>query len=146
MSEVRGHGSRAVVPPETLRPHFLPSSSVAVHVSPDFRPMRFRQTKNNCEVCLKELLDVGAALPLQLAESTQWSTTLSSKVNLPHTINVRALCAANLVTRRSKFEPTNPSYSTVTRGGGLPRCILQRGFEEDLNRNRLAEMSADQCL
>ena len=30
--------------------------------------------------------------------STRWSTTLSSKVNLPHAINFRASCGADLVT------------------------------------------------
>jgi len=34
--------------------------------------------------------------------ATRWSTTLSSKVKFPHTIHVRALCGANLVTLRSK--------------------------------------------
>jgi hypothetical protein len=29
---------------------------------------------------------------------TQWSTTLSPKVNLPHTIDLSALCGANLKT------------------------------------------------
>jgi len=29
---------------------------------------------------------------------TRWSTTLSSKVNLPHAINFRAFCSAKLVT------------------------------------------------
>ena len=33
----------------------------------------------------------------------RWTTTLSSKVNLPYTINFRALRSANLVTLRSKF-------------------------------------------
>ena len=39
----------------------------------------------------------GDALP------TQWSTILSSKVNLPHIINFRAICAANLVTKHPRF-------------------------------------------
>ena len=30
--------------------------------------------------------------------ATRWSTTLSSKVNLSHTIDLRASCGANLVT------------------------------------------------
>ena len=30
--------------------------------------------------------------------STRWTTTLSSKVKLPHAINFRALCGANVVT------------------------------------------------
>jgi len=35
--------------------------------------------------------------------ATRWTTTLSSKVNLPHEIDVRALCGANLVTYPSKL-------------------------------------------
>ena len=42
--------------------------------------------------------------------------SLSSKVNLHHTINFRRLCSTNLVTQWSrlpqKFEATNPSNST----------------------------------
>ena len=34
---------------------------------------------------------------------TRWSTALSSKVNLPHAINFRALIGASLVTLPSKF-------------------------------------------
>ena len=30
-------------------------------------------------------------------DSTRWSSTLSSKVNLPHVINFRVLCGANVV-------------------------------------------------
>ena len=36
--------------------------------------------------------------PESAPQITRWSTTLSSKVNLPHVINFRALCGANLVT------------------------------------------------
>ena len=50
---------------------------------------------------------------------TRWSTTLSSKVNLPHAINLRALCGANLVTLQPKIEGTKPSYSTVWHARGL---------------------------
>ena len=38
-----------------------------------------------------------------LPPPTRWSTTLSSKVNLPHAIVFGALCGANLVTHPSKF-------------------------------------------
>ena len=34
---------------------------------------------------------------LEFDTSTRWSTTRSSKVNLPHAINFRTLCGANLV-------------------------------------------------
>ena len=47
-----------------------------------------------------------------LGITTQWSTTLSSKVNLPHVINFRAKYGANLVTEPSNFEVTKPSDST----------------------------------
>ena len=52
-----------------------------------------------------EFSDVGSHLHEDATMSTRWSTTLSSKVNLPHAINFRALCGANLVTSRSKFRP-----------------------------------------
>ena len=35
--------------------------------------------------------------------ATRWSTSRSSKVNLPHAINFRALCGTNLVTYRSSL-------------------------------------------
>jgi len=35
---------------------------------------------------------------------TRWSTTVSSKVNLYHAINFRALCGANLVTLPRKTQ------------------------------------------
>jgi len=35
---------------------------------------------------------------LWMPRSKRWSTTFSSKVNLPHAINFRALCGVNLVT------------------------------------------------
>jgi len=47
----------------------------------------------------------------------RWSTTRSSKVNLPHAIDFRAICGAKLVTLRSKFEATNPTNSTFWSGG-----------------------------
>jgi len=43
----------------------------------------------------QELLSGGTA--------TRWSTNLSSKVNLHYTINLRALCGANLVRQPSKI-------------------------------------------
>jgi len=35
--------------------------------------------------------------------TTRWTTTLLSKVNLPHTINLRVLHGANVVTKLSKL-------------------------------------------
>ena len=34
---------------------------------------------------------------------TRWSATISSKIKLPHTINFRALCDANVVTCSAEF-------------------------------------------
>jgi len=48
--------------------------------------------------------------------ATRWSTTLSSKVNLPHAIIFRALSGANLVMLPSEFGRNEPSYSTVWYG------------------------------
>jgi len=50
---------------------------------------------------------------LKRAGPTRWATTFSSKVNLHNTINFRALCGANLVTRWSR--------SRQNRGGRNPR-------------------------
>ena len=52
------------------------------------------------------LLTLLLAVFAKMDAPTRWSTTLSSKVNLPHAIHFRALCVANLVTFRSKFRPT----------------------------------------
>jgi len=38
-------------------------------------------------------------MQVQLARSTRWGTALSSKVNLPYSIDFRAACGANLVTQ-----------------------------------------------
>ena len=45
--------------------------------------------------------------------TTRWCTTLSSKVNLHHAIDFRALRGANLVTEPSKFEASKPSKETL---------------------------------
>jgi len=42
----------------------------------------------------------------------RWSTTLSSKVNLSHVIDLTALCGADLVTQHTEFEgERNPRTS-----------------------------------
>jgi hypothetical protein len=41
--------------------------------------------------------------PWRGRRSTQWSTTLSSEVDVPHAIGLRAVRGANLVALRSKF-------------------------------------------
>jgi len=48
---------------------------------------------------------VRAGAPHRLPQHlpTRWTTTLSSQVNLPHAINFRASCGANLVTSSSQF-------------------------------------------
>jgi len=58
-----------------------------------------------CAVGIRESRESHLALPRFGATfgatnlvTTRWSTTPSSKVNLPHAINFRALCGANLVT------------------------------------------------
>ena len=50
-----------------------------------------------------------------MSSTTRWSTTLSSKVNLPHTIDFGALCGANLVTSTPRTEscPNESSKPTV---------------------------------
>ena len=48
------------------------------------------------------------ALGLGVWGSTRWSTTLSSKVNVPHVINVRTLCGANLIKNRNERNPRTP--------------------------------------
>ena len=40
----------------------------------------------------------------KLEVATRWSTTLSSKVKLPHRISCRALCGVNLVTQHPGIE------------------------------------------
>ena len=47
-----------------------------------------------------------------MSSTTRWSTTPSSKVNLPHTINVRSLCGANLVTQHPGIRPQRNLRST----------------------------------
>jgi len=43
--------------------------------------------------------------------ATRWSTPVSSKVNLPHAIDFRALCGANFVTYHSKVATLESAYS-----------------------------------
>ena len=40
--------------------------------------------------------------------ATRWNSKLASEVNLPHAINFRALCGANLVTLLTKFGGNEP--------------------------------------
>ena len=53
--------------------------------------------------------------------TTQWTTSHSSKVNLPYTINFRALRGANLVTLRSISDPFK-----VSRNPRIPPCGAQK--------------------
>ena len=52
---------------------------------------------------------------------TQWSTTRSSKVDLPYTINLRASCSAKLVTLRSKLRPSETRV-LHRAGRGIEAC------------------------
>ena len=46
---------------------------------------------------------VAACDPNRTCHPPRWSALLSSKVNLPHTIDIRTLCDVNLVTQHPKF-------------------------------------------
>ena len=48
---------------------------------------------------------------LLLLHSTRWTTTISSKVNLPHAINFRVLCGAKLVTLPLEFRGNETSVA-----------------------------------
>ena len=51
------------------------------------------------ETCMYTNIYVFLHLNLVFSPSSRWSSTLSSKVNLPQAINFGAKCCANLVTR-----------------------------------------------
>ena len=60
---------------------------------------------------------MGKLLPTTGATgATRRSTKLSSKVNLHHAINFRALCGANLITKWSRFRP-NEALELLLVGG-----------------------------
>jgi len=50
-------------------------------------------------------------IALYKVDTARWATTLSSKVNLHHTINCRVICGPNLVTRWSR-SPQNQAERT----------------------------------
>ena len=52
--------------------------------------------------------------------TTRWGTTHSSKVNLPHLADFRALCGANLVTRWPRSPRNREERSIVLRRVGSP--------------------------
>ena len=96
------------------------------HAPKDVLPLRI--CANDCAPCQPPLrafsgwihgVEAPTTLRREISEwrlspyTTRWNTALSSKDNLPHPINFRALCGANLVTLRSKIEATKPSKSTV---------------------------------
>ena len=55
---------------------------------------------------------------------TRWSATLSSKVNLLHEIDLRAVCGANLVTEHPRISgQRNPR--TQSCGMTIPGCFFQ---------------------
>ena len=61
--------------------------------------------------------------------TTRWSTTLSSKVNLFHTIDFRAVCGVHLVPHPSKFGgnetfgPHRVARRTNSRGESKEVCV-----------------------
>ena len=64
---------------------------------------------------------------LQMSSSARWRTTLLSKVNSPHAVDLRALCGAKLVKLRSFFETTKSAYSLVwiSQSAGCARTLLR---------------------
>jgi len=61
-------------------------------------------------------------------QSTRWATTVSSRVNLHHTINFGALCGADLVTRwsrspqnRGERKPRTPPWGPSPLGPQLKK-------------------------
>jgi hypothetical protein len=77
-----------------------------------------------------------------LGITTQWSTTLSSKVNLPHVINFRAKYGANLVTEPSNFEVTKPSDSTEW----VSVLVLNQGLSLFLSLDRSEGVQCQNAL
>jgi len=65
---------------------------------------------------------------------TRWTATLSSKVNLPHIINFRALCRANLVTRPPKIQggrnPCGPPSGTQWASKRISARMLVETFPQ----------------
>ena len=59
--------------------------------------------------------------------STLWRMTLSSKVNLPRTMNLKALCDANLVTLHPRIRPLrtprNPPCGETVLSISIYECI-----------------------
>ena len=58
--------------------------------------------------------------------ATRWITILSSKVNLPHVTNFMALCSANLVTLRSRFDPKSWRRCSLTSSRPWSSTSLSR--------------------
>ena len=55
--------------------------------------------------------------------STRWSTALSSKVNLPHAVNFRAVCGASLTTYPPEFGG-NQTFVLHRVDGGPPDSYM----------------------
>jgi len=73
----------------------------------------------------RETLSVSAPLTPRSSTTARLDTTFSSKVHLHHTIDIRGLCAATLVTRWSRSpqnrgEPTPRSPPCEPAPGGKP--------------------------
>ena len=63
------------------------------------------------------LNDISARFSVEIAFPTRWSTTLSSKVDLHHAINVRVLCGASLVTRHPRIWGKKATTLVLHRAG-----------------------------
>ena len=59
----------------------------------------------NREVIVVRTFERKTLVPEWVWGPTRWSTRVSSKVNLHHAFDFRALCGANLVTLRSRYHP-----------------------------------------
>jgi len=87
------------------------------------RKSTFQESRLN-QAAYKELHDCSAD---QL--SKRWSTTLSSKVNLPHAINFGALCDANLVTYPADFREVKPLELDRVERAQLPKPGRERKID-----------------
>ena len=68
-------------------------------------------------------------VPPPLPGTTRWCTALSSKVNLPHAINLKAVCGANVVTLPSNFGriETFVLHHAATSSGSIPSLSGELG-------------------
>ena len=101
---------------------WLPLCSLSLTLAPSFSPLSFFLSLSAPVQETSAFLSswhVSHAMSCQNPRATQRSTTLSSQVNLPHAINFRAVCGANLVTLRSKFRAKKNLVLHRVEGGCL---------------------------